>query len=414
MTPTVQALRKQLKQLRARHDAGAIKEAQYNTERAALERQLLDYLVDAPETAAPAAGSAGAAPAKRRAGVQTWALLGVFIVVVAAAGYSFTGSADKSGQVFAGMGEGSAAVDADGNPAPHEMGSEQMAALVAKLAERMQANPDDAEGWMMLGRSYAAMGRNEEALASLAKAAKLQPTNADVLADFADALAVKNGRSLEGEPLQVLERALKANPAHLKALVLVGTAAFNRGDYPQAVQVWDRAAKAGPAESPLVQMASSGAAEARTRANMPAAAPGAAAAMAAAGPVAQAAALPAPPAATGGTGTVSGTVTIAPEMLAKASPDDAVFIYARAAVGSRMPLALLRKQVKDLPASFTLDDSMAMSPAAKLSGAEKVVVGARVTKTGQAMPSPGDLEGLSEPVAPGGTGIKVQISSMIK
>jgi cytochrome c-type biogenesis protein CcmH len=79
-----------------------------------------------------------------------------------------------------------------------------------------------------------------------------------------------------------------------------------------------------------------------------------------------------------------------------------------------MPLALLRKQAKDLPAAFTLDDSMAMSPAAKISGAEKVVVGARVTKSGQAMPQPGDLEGQSEPVAPGGKGVLVQITGVIK
>ena len=110
---------------------------------------------------------------------------------------------------------------------------------------------------------------------------------------------------------------------------------------------------------------------------------------------------------------MSGTVSIHPDLLAKTSPDDAVFIFARAESGSRMPLALMRKQVKDLPVAFTLDDSMAMSPAAKISGTAKLVLGARVSKSGQAMPQAGDLEGLSETVAPGGQGVKIQISGVI-
>jgi cytochrome c-type biogenesis protein CcmH len=289
------------------------------------------------------------------------------------------------------------------------MGSEQMAALVERLAERMKANPQDAEGWVMLGRSYAAMGRAEDALMALDKAVKLQPEEATILADYADALAVRNGRTLDGEPMQFIERALKADPNHVKALVLAGTAHFNRGDYAGAVRYWDRVAQVGSPDHPLVPVAADGAAEARARGKLPAAS-------AAAAPAASAlAAVTSASAAAPGAGSVSGTVTIAPDLLAKVSPDDAVFIVARAAEGSRMPLALLRKQVKDLPATFTLDDSMAMSPAAKLSGAPKIVVGARVSKTGQAMPQPGDLEGTSDPVAPGGAkGVKVQIAGVVK
>ena len=415
MTPTTKALQKQLRQLRAQHAAGSLTEEQFNTQRTALERQLLDHLDQTHTEDAPLAAPASTSPPKRRAGVQTWALLGVFMVVVAAAGYSLTGSPDQINQVPNSMGQ--AAAPAEGaEPAPHAMGTEQMAALVEKLAERMKSNPQDAEGWVMLGRSYAAMGRSDDALVALDKAVKLQPQEATILADYADALAVKNGRTLDGEPMQYIERALKADPSHVKALVLAGTAAFNRGDFAVAVRHWDRVAQVGSPDNPLVQMAANGAAEARSRGNLPAAAPAAAPPMAnASGMAAMTAAAGAAAAAPGNAaGSVSGTVTIHPDMLAKASPDDAVFIFARAAVGSRMPLALLRKQVKDLPVAFTLDDSMAMSPAAKISGAEKVVVGARVTKSGQAMPQPGDLEGLSEPVAPGGKGVQVQISTAIK
>jgi cytochrome c-type biogenesis protein CcmH len=90
-----------------------------------------------------------------------------------------------------------------------------------------------------------------------------------------------------------------------------------------------------------------------------------------------------------------------------------VFIFARATEGPRMPLAILRKQVKDLPLSFTLDDSMAMTPAAKLSSAQRVVVGARVSARGDATPQPGDLQGFSAPVAPGASGLKIQISDVV-
>ncbi len=402
MTPKAKALQQQLRELRAQHAAGSLTDEQFNARRTQIERQILDHLEQSHGDDPPAA----TAPPRRRVGMQTWALLGVFMLVVAFGGYSLTGSPDKINPLPSEYG-GAAAPAAGQEPAPHEMGSEQMAALVERLAERMKTNPQDAEGWVMLGRSYAAMGRAEDALAALEKALKLQPEEATVLADYADALAVKNGRTLDGEPMQFIERALKADPNHVKALVLAGTAHFNRGDFAGAVLYWDRVARVGSPDHPLVQVAADGAAEARARGRLPAAAAG----PAAPGAVATASATAAAP----GAGSVSGTVTIAPEMLARAAPEDAVFIVARAAEGSRMPLALLRKQVKDLPASFTLDDSMAMSPAAKLSGAPKIVVGARVSKTGQAMPQPGDLEGTSEAVAPGGAqGVNVQISGIVK
>ncbi len=406
MTPQAKALNKQLRQLRAQHAAGSLTDKQFNTQRAQIERQILDHLDQAHTDDVPVA-----ATPIRRAGVQTWALLGVFILVVAAAGYSLTGSPDQVNQVPGGMGQ-AAAPAAGTEPPPHDMGSDQMATLVEKLAERMKSNPQDAEGWVMLGRSYAAMGRADDALVALDKAVKLQPQEASILADYADALAVKNGRTLDGEPMQYIEKALKADPNHVKSLVLAGTAYFNRGDYAGAVRYWDRVAQVGSPDNPLVQVAADGAAEARSRGKLPAAATAAAAAAPAASGVAAIIATAAAPGP--GAGSVSGTVSLHPDMLAKTSPDDAVFIFARAESGSRMPLALMRKQVKDLPVAFTLDDSMAMSPAAKISGTPKLVLGARVSKSGQAMPQPGDLEGLSETVAPGGQGVKIQISGVIK
>ena len=111
---------------------------------------------------------------------------------------------------------------------------------------------------------------------------------------------------------------------------------------------------------------------------------------------------------------IRGRVSLAPALQGRTQPDDTVFVFARPANGSRMPLAILRLQVKDLPASFTLDDSLAMSPAARLSAAGAVVVGARISKSGQALPQPGDLEGLIGPVPVGSAGLNLVIANDVK
>jgi cytochrome c-type biogenesis protein CcmH len=116
--------------------------------------------------------------------------------------------------------------------------------------------------------------------------------------------------------------------------------------------------------------------------------------------------------ATGGA-VVRGTVSLSPAVSAKVDQGDTVFIFARPAEGSRMPLALVRKQVKDLPVTFTLDDSMAMSPQAKLSNYPEVIVGARISKSGGATPQSGDIEGLSGKIRTGGAPVKLVIDRVL-
>jgi cytochrome c-type biogenesis protein CcmH len=107
------------------------------------------------------------------------------------------------------------------------------------------------------------------------------------------------------------------------------------------------------------------------------------------------------------------TVSLSPALASKAAPDDVVFIFARPVSGPRMPLALVRKQVRDLPATVTLDDSQGMSPAMKLSSAPEVIVVARVTKSGMADARDGDLEGVSAPVASGTKAISISIDKVL-
>ena len=280
---------------------------------------------------------------------------------------------------------------------PHGLSAQQFEALVSRLAARLKDNPEDAEGWMMLGRSYAALGRYGEASEAYAKAAARMPRDAQLLADYADALAMAQGRTLQGEPEKIILRALTIDPDNVKALLLAGTAAFNRNAYPAAIRHWERVLGLIPAESDMVQRVQASIAEARSLAGSP-----------------DGKTQVAKPAPSQGGSRVSGVVTLAPELAGKVAPGDTVFIFARAAEGPRMPLAILRKRASDLPAEFTLDDSMAMSPEMKLSAFPRVVIGARVSKTANAAPSPGDLQGLSAPVKVGAKGVAVTIDNELR
>jgi cytochrome c-type biogenesis protein CcmH len=242
------------------------------------------------------------------------------------------------------------------------------------------------------------------------------------VADLADAVAVNQGRKLAGEPARLVAEALALDPNHPKALALAGTAAFEVGDYATAVRHWEKLAAVEPADSPLAEQARASAQEAKRLAGGAAGSPSNPAPTAGPGPAGAAPVAPATAGASAGrpsaatataAASVSGTVTLAPALKAQARPDDTVFVFARAAQGPRMPLAILRAQVKDLPLSFTLDDRQAMAAGAGLSSATQVVVGARISRSGQATAQSGDLEVLSEPVAVGAQNLRLEISRVV-
>ena len=319
--------------------------------------------------------------------------LSVCVLGLAIAGYAWKGSPGLKPAPAA----AAAAPDAD-----EQSARQQIEMMVGKLAERLKYKPDDASGWLMLGRSYSVLGRVDEALPAYAKAVALRPNDATTLADYADALATKNGGQATPESDAMVARALAAQPTHLKALALAGTSAFERADYATAVRHWEKMAQGLPPDSPDTPRLQASLAEARKRGGL------------AAAPATLAAAAPrTPAAASGAVASVSGTVTLSPALAAKANPTDTVFIFARAAQGPRMPLAVLRAQVKDLPISYKLDDSMAMAPNARISGAAQVIVGARISKSGNAIPQPGDLAGESAPVVPGASGVAITIANAV-
>ena len=385
--PALAALRQQLEQLEALRAAGTLGEAQFAEARLALERRIVDLVVNTP------AQAVAEKPAASRA--LLFGLVG-FVVVVAAAGYALLGTPQALNSEVAGAAPASAETKG-----AHPLTTAQIEGMVEKLAARLKEQPDDAEGWAMLGRSYAMLERHEQAVPAFKQAMTLRPNDAVLIADYADALAVTNGRKLEGEPDRLIARALQIDPDNLKALSLAGTAAFERKDYAGALLHWQKMTRLAP-DSQFSLQIQSGIDEARKLSGGAAATPAA--------PVASAAERPGAPRLTA---SISGTVSLAPGLAAKAGPDDTVFVFARPAEGSRMPLAILRKQVKDLPLKFTLDDSLAMSPAAPLSSASRVVVGARISKLGQAIAQPGDLQGVSAPMGTTAQGLKIEISEVV-
>lgn len=389
MNHTIDSLKQKLAQLKQLNASGILDDAKFEQGKAALERQILDLVLGA---APLAAGKAAVAPAKPP--VLLLAGLTVAIVVIAAAGYLWKGiPAQQQGEA-----EQPQMTSADGKAAPHSTNAEQIVAMTEKLAERLKEKPDDVEGWSMLARSYSVLGRHADALKAYEKALSLRKDDATLMADYADSLAVNNDSNLEGEPMKLVERALKIDPKNLKALYLAGTYDFNKKDYKGAVKMWEKLAESGPPGNVFVNQVQPAIAEARSLAGMPAAAQP----------------LDSAPAAVVTGASVSGTVTLSAALVKQAQPEDTVFVFARASEGSRMPLAILRKQVKDLPIRFNLNDSMAMSPATALSSQSKVIVGARISKSGNAMPQPGDLSGQTAAVSVGASDLKIEIKEVTK
>jgi cytochrome c-type biogenesis protein CcmH len=360
--------RDQLKELDAELAAGKIAPGDHQRAREELQARMLE------DVDAAAAGEA----APRRAGRGAALAVGVAVPVLAIAVYAFVGTPDGL------------------NPheAPGPFSEAQVEAMVERLAAKMRENPDDADGWKMLGRSYAVLGRFADAVDAYSKAALRAPNDAALLADFADALAMARGQSLQGEPEKLVLKALQIDPKNLKALALAGTAAFHRGDFKVAADYWERMLPLVPPDSEDARAIKENVAEARAKGGL-----------AAAPAVAKADGKPHPG--------LKGTVRISQKLRDKLAPGDTLFVFARAAEGPPMPLAILRRSAGDLPLEFALNDAMAMAPGLNLSAFPRIVVTARVSKSGDAKAQPGDLQGASKPVANDAKGVVVEINEVV-
>ncbi len=408
----LELFKQQLAELDADLAAGKLERTQYESARRDLERELLR---DTEGSDDPKPGAAKL-PGPR----VTAAALLVAVPATALALYLLLGER----QIIPQLELAAAGAGANAGSAQHAAGPDGMPSLdvlVQRLEERLQQVPEDGQGWTMLGRTYFATGRTQDAERALARAHELLPGDVQVSLAYAESIAANNDNDLKGKPAELISAALQAEPDNATARWLSGMVAFQQGQFQSAATAWKHAlAQLDPASDDAAKLTSL-IAEAEQRAGVPA--PMRLAAkddVAATEPTATD-----PPDAAAGTPGVEAppqppaaepqptaaaaegldvTVSLSPELADRMPPETAVFVFARAESGPPMPLAVQRLTLADLPASVRLDDSMAMMPQMRLSAFPQVVVGARVSPSGQAMPQPGDLEGSTGPMSSTGAG----------
>ena len=274
---------------------------------------------------------------------------------------------------------------------PDQVDPKDLTKMAQTLAEKLQDKPDNLQGWVMLGRTYRTLENFDAALRAYDSALKLSDDD-DLKLERIEVIAMQRQGQFEGEPWNVIREVLQRDPQHFGALLTAGSASYAEGKFADALKYWEQARKPLDANNPDLAGLESAIATVRERLGMPPA--------------------KAAPAAASGLN-VTGQVNLSASLKSKASPNDVVFIYATPANGDRMPLAIFKTTVSQLPFNFTLDDSTAMAPDRKLSAAGEVMVKVRVTKSGNAMPQSGDLSGSLGPVKVGAKGLKLEIKDQI-
>ena len=255
---------------------------------------------------------------------------------------------------------------------------------VAGLAAKLEENPDDGKGWALLGRAYQSMQKPEQAMDAFKHARALLPDDPDLMADYAQALVMTGAKDFSGEPRQLLDRALTIQPDNQRALWLRGVAEYQSGEYTTSIATWSHLLGLLPAGSTVATSVQAQIDEARAKAGLPA--------------TAMQPALPATASSTANAPRLTVSVSVDPGVASKVDPSMTVFVYARAASGPPMPLAIQRLTVSQLPQTITLDDSNGMLPNMKLSDFPQIVVGARISRSGDPIAHSGDWQALSEPI----------------
>lgn len=340
----------------------------------------------------------GARRGGQRAGIAAACLLTVAVPVAAVLLYGQLGNPRAAAML---------ALPQAAEPHAAQAGSD-MALAINALAQRLRAAPDDVDGWYMLARSYETLGRYNDAVAAYQQVLRRVPGQPAVLADLADALlSARQGRP-DADSIAAVAQALEAEPDQPKALALAGMMALRRGDAAEALTHWERLQSLLPPDSEAARQIQTNISQARAMASAPGAPGSPPATLPSATPAATAATTPAAPA------RISGQARVAEALRGQVRPADTVFILARPVDGPRMPVAILRMRVADLPRAFVLDDSTAMSPDATLSKAGTVRVEIRVSPSGNAAAQPGDLSGVLNDVGPRAEGLELVADTVVR
>ena len=268
------------------------------------------------------------------------------------------------------------------------MNQEGVEKMVTEFAAKMEKDPSNLQGWVMLARSYRILGRNEDAVKAYERAGSFIDSDPQLLADYADTLAANANGNFAGKPLRLINQALKLDPNNLMALWLSGTAAFSTGNYRSAVQTWEKLASQLPPNSEEIKMIEGSIAEARSKGGL---APKAAIISSAKA--------------------ISGQIELASDMKSKVKQGDTVMVIARQ-VGERMPVAVLKIPVAQFPMSFVLNDALAMNPNAPLSKLTEVSIEVRISKTGMAKPETGDLISAAKTIKVGAENVRLLVDQV--
>ena len=366
---SLEVLRAQLAELEQDHASGKIEPDQYRQTLAELERRALKE-GRADDEATPL----DVRPA------PVWAMATVLFVPTAALAVWFVIGSP-------------AALDPAATVRPDEITEADIQNMVGALQSRLTDEPDNVDGWRMLGRSMTVLGRFAEAYSAFERAVSLAPERPDLYLDWADAVAAEQSGALSGKPVTLAERALELDPAQPRALAILGTAAFQQADYEGAIRYWQQLRmRIGDDVPQLATSLDEGIAAARAR--LDAATPGAT--------------VPEQVSTKGAELTIQGRVTL-PDAT-DGYPDSAVvFVFVRSPSGGP-PFAALRQPASALPFAFDFSDVAPMMPGRPLPDALEIV--ARLSHSGQPMPSSGDLESLPRSVAADSRNIELVLSEL--
>ncbi len=381
----IRIARENLAELKIEREQGRLDEAEYQQAKKELETILIQ------DISSDGTGETGLHNSGQ--GRLTLAALVVLVPVFVIGGYFMYGSPN--------------AIGLQGTPAHTKVQPGQEHSfddLISRLAKRMEVDPDNIDGWLMLARSYMSIQKYQYASNAYEQAYRLDSEDPEIMLFYADALAMTQDGKMSGQPLELINKALSKQPDNAKGLWLIGMAEAEQGNFQKAIEHWQKLMallKDDPESRAEVGRLI---ALARTKMGLPATSSLASAATAAE---------PAPASDT--KASVKVRVELDPAMAEKFKPTDTLFIYARALQGPPMPLAAVRMQASDLPVDVTLDESMAMMPSMSLSKFPQVRISARISPSGNAIRQPGDLIGEMKSVTVGQKEtVLIKINSTVK
>jgi cytochrome c-type biogenesis protein CcmH len=367
-----------LKELSEDHRVGNLSEEQYELSKLEIEKRVLEEVSKEPQTMTVSGRYAKIA-----------SLVAVVLIPVSAV-YLYGVIGSPEGQDVA----------AFVNSQSESFDQADLQSLADKVIKHIEENPEDTQAWGMLARTYQAMHKFDEAANAWERAYQINPNDPAILVDYAEARGLTVGGDLSGEPTELINQALEIDPDHGKGLALGGTAAFGAGRYQLAIDRWTRLMKANLGDAQLMETLQSGIAEAKIRLvqmEKSSVSEGVSSVETTSEEVAT---------------IVSGVVRISDSLRGSIGAQDVVFIYTRSSEGPPMPIAAMRIPVNQLPYSFAFDDSFSLMPNRKLSDFSEFLIGARISKSGNAIRASGDIEASPIVVQPGAT-VEITIDSTV-